>query len=114
MLEMSWITAILQLYCQVTDLFGNVIVKRINIRLFDLLALCLYILNLPCKYLLWIFVMSQLSFSKCNIKSLSLAQGIIHIYMVVVKTSFFLQILVDYHTNNLRSNGHVNKQQQSS
>ena len=34
MLEMSWITAILQLYSQVTDLFGNVIVKRINIRLF--------------------------------------------------------------------------------
>ena len=36
MLQMSWITAILQLYSQVTDLFGNVIVKRINIRLFDL------------------------------------------------------------------------------
>ena len=34
MLEISWITAILQLYSQVTDLFGNVIVKRINIRLF--------------------------------------------------------------------------------
>ena len=48
MLQMSWITAILQLYSQVTDLFGNVIVKRINIRLFDLLARCHYILNLPC------------------------------------------------------------------
>ena len=47
MLEMSWITAILQLYSQVTDLFGNVIVKCINIRLFDLLALFHYILNLP-------------------------------------------------------------------
>ena len=47
MLEMSWITAILQLYSQVTDLFGNVIVKRINIRLFDLLALFHYILNHP-------------------------------------------------------------------
>ena len=46
MLEMSWITAILQLYSQVTDLFGNVIVKRINIRLFDLLAKFHYILNL--------------------------------------------------------------------
>ena len=34
MLEMSWITAILQLYSQVADLFGNVILKRINIRLF--------------------------------------------------------------------------------
>ena len=34
MLEMSWITAILQLYSQVADLFGNVIVKRIHIRLF--------------------------------------------------------------------------------
>ena len=33
MLEMSWIPAILQLYSQVTDLLGNVIVKRINIRL---------------------------------------------------------------------------------
>ena len=31
MLEMNWINAILQLYSQVTDLFGNVIVKRINI-----------------------------------------------------------------------------------
>ena len=47
MLEISLITAILQLYSQVTDLFGNVIVKRINIRLFDLLALFYYILNLP-------------------------------------------------------------------
>ena len=47
MLEMSWITAILQLYSQVTDLFWNVIVKRINIRVFNLLALFHYILNLP-------------------------------------------------------------------
>ena len=38
---------ILQLYSQVADLFGNVIVKRINIRLFDLLARFHYILNLP-------------------------------------------------------------------
>ena len=44
---MSWITAILQLYSQVADLYGNVIVKRINIRLFDLLARFHYILNLP-------------------------------------------------------------------
>ena len=47
MLEISWITVILQLYSQVTDLFGNVIVKRINIRLFDLLARFHYILKLP-------------------------------------------------------------------
>ena len=47
MLSMSWITAILHLYSQVADLFGNVIVKRINIRLFDLLARFHYILNLP-------------------------------------------------------------------
>ena len=47
MLEMSWITAILQLYSQVADLFGNVILKRINIRLVDLLARFHYILNLP-------------------------------------------------------------------
>ena len=47
MLEMIWITAILQLYSQVADLFGNVIVNRINIRLFDLLARFHYILNLP-------------------------------------------------------------------
>ena len=45
MLEMSWINAILQLYSQVTDLFWNVIIKRISIRLFDLLARCHYILN---------------------------------------------------------------------
>ena len=48
---MSWITAILQLYSQVTDLFGNVIVKRINIRLFDLLARFHYIMNLPRIYI---------------------------------------------------------------
>ena len=47
MMKMSRITAILQLYSQVTDLFGNVIVKRINIIFFDLLALFHYILNLP-------------------------------------------------------------------
>ena len=47
MLEMSWITAMLQVFSQVTDLFRNVIVKRINIRLFDLLARFHYILNLP-------------------------------------------------------------------
>ena len=47
MLEMSWITAILQLYSQVADLFGNVIVKRINVSVFDLLARFHYILNLP-------------------------------------------------------------------
>ena len=47
MLEMSWITVILQYYSQVTDLFGNVIVKRINMRFFDLLARFHYILNLP-------------------------------------------------------------------
>ena len=47
MLQISWITAILQLYSQVIDIFGIVMVKRINIRLFDLLALFHYILNLP-------------------------------------------------------------------
>ena len=47
MLEMSWITAILQLYSPVADLIRNVIVKHINIRLFDLLARFHYILNLP-------------------------------------------------------------------
>ena len=46
MLEMSWITAILQLYSRVADLFGNVIVKRIDIRLLDLLLRFHYILNL--------------------------------------------------------------------
>ena len=49
MLEMSWITAISQLYSQVTDLFKNVIVKRVIIRLFDLLARFHYILNPPRK-----------------------------------------------------------------
>ena len=46
MSEMNRITAILQLYSQVTDFFGNVVVKRINMRLFDLLAQFHYILNL--------------------------------------------------------------------
>ena len=49
MLEMSWITAILQLYSQVTYQFGNVSVKLINMRVFDLLARFHYILNLPRK-----------------------------------------------------------------
>ena len=43
MLGISRITAILHLYCQVTDIIENVIVKRINSRLFDLLALFHYI-----------------------------------------------------------------------
>ena len=47
MLEMSWITAISQLFSHVTDLFRNVIVKRINMRLFDSLARFHFILNLP-------------------------------------------------------------------
>ena len=49
MLEMSWITAISQLFSQVTDLYRNLIVKRINMRLFGLLAQFHYILNLPRK-----------------------------------------------------------------
>ena len=40
---------VLQLSSQDTDLFGNVIVKHINIRIFDLLARCNYILNPPCS-----------------------------------------------------------------
>ena len=47
MLEMSWINVILQLHSQVTGFFGSVIVNRVNIRLFDLLAQCHYILNPP-------------------------------------------------------------------
>ena len=47
MLEMSWITAILHFNSQVTDRFGNVFVKLINIILFDLLARFHYILNPP-------------------------------------------------------------------
>ena len=35
MLELSWITAILQLFSQVTDIFGNVIVKHIKLILFS-------------------------------------------------------------------------------
>ena len=47
MLEMSWIHAVLHLCSQVTDLFGNVIIKRIDMKLFDLFARFHYILNLP-------------------------------------------------------------------
>ena len=47
MLEISWITAILQLYSKVADLFGNAIVKRIKMSFFDLLVRFHYILNLP-------------------------------------------------------------------
>ena len=61
MLEMSWITAILQLYSKVADVFGNVIVKCINIRLFDLLARFHYILNLPRSFDSFIALHSTLS-----------------------------------------------------
>ena len=47
MLEMRWIAAILQLHSQVTVLFGNVIIKRENIRRFDLLALFHYLIESP-------------------------------------------------------------------
>ena len=39
MLEMSWITAILQLYSQEADLFKHVIVKRRNIRFIGTISL---------------------------------------------------------------------------
>ena len=66
MLEMCWITAILQLYSQVTDLFGNVIVKRINMRVFDLFARFHYILNLPRT---WFTVGSLCIMSICSFSS---------------------------------------------
>ena len=65
MFEMSWITAILQLYSQVADLFGNVIVKRIKIRLFDLLARFHYILNLPRMFANWICKSPPVSHQSC-------------------------------------------------
>ena len=68
MLEMSRITAILQLFRQVTDLFGNVIAKRINIRLFDLLALFHYMLNL-----------SRISHAKDCLKNV----GVLQVYIPV-------------------------------
>ena len=51
-MEMSWITAIKQLYSQIINLFGNAILKHIHIRLFDLLTSCHYILNPPRKFIL--------------------------------------------------------------
>ena len=45
MLEMSWIAAIAQLYNQVAYFSEIVILKRIKVRLFDLLARCHCILN---------------------------------------------------------------------
>ena len=51
MLEKSLMPAILQLYSQVTDILGNVFVKRIDIRLFYLLARFHYILNHPRRLL---------------------------------------------------------------
>ena len=49
-MEISWITAISLMHSQDIDLFGNIIVKLINIELFDLLACCHYILNSPRMY----------------------------------------------------------------
>ena len=46
-MEMSWITAISLMHSQDIDLFGNIIVKLINIKLFDLLTCCHYILKPP-------------------------------------------------------------------
>ena len=65
MLEISWMTAILQLYSQVADDLGNVIVMRIDIRLFDLLARFHYILNLPRS-----LIYSQLHCVTCHVKIL--------------------------------------------
>ena len=48
-MEMSWITAISLMHSQDIDLFGNIIVKLKNIKLFDLLSCCHYILNPPRK-----------------------------------------------------------------
>ena len=47
MLEMSWIAAISKLYNQVTYLSEIVILKRIKLRLLDLLTRCYYILIPP-------------------------------------------------------------------
>ena len=52
-MEMSWITAISQLYSQIINLFRNAILKLIHIRLFDLLTRCHYILNPPRKLEQW-------------------------------------------------------------
>ena len=46
-MEMSWITAISLMHSQHIDLFGDIIVKLMNIKLFDLLTCCHYILNPP-------------------------------------------------------------------
>ena len=44
-MEMSSITAISLMHSQDIDLLGNIIVKLINIKLYDLLACCHFILN---------------------------------------------------------------------
>ena len=64
---MSWITAILQLYSQVADLLGNVIVKRINIRIFDLLARFHYILNLPRNTIFFTLALYRRGVFECTI-----------------------------------------------
>ena len=66
MLEMNWITAILQLYSQVTDFLRNVIGKRINMRLFDLLTRFHYILNLPRKAVLLVVIIDTLFIKFCT------------------------------------------------
>ena len=48
-MEMSWITAISLMHSQDIDLFRSIIVKLIDIKLFNLLACCHYILNPPRK-----------------------------------------------------------------
>ena len=46
-LVMSWTTAILHLFSQETDLLMKVIMKFLNIKLWDLLGCFHYILNAP-------------------------------------------------------------------
>ena len=47
----NWTTAILQLFSQETDFLMKVIVKCVNIKLWDILGCLHYILNAPCKLL---------------------------------------------------------------
>ena len=47
---MSWTTAILHLFSQETDLLMKVIMKCVNIKLWDILGCFHYILNAPRTY----------------------------------------------------------------
>ena len=86
-MEMSWITAISQLYSQIINLFGNAILKLIHIRFFDLLTRCQYILT-P------LVDRKSLFFLNPNFLAVVVQPGLCRAWSETPKTGFFATRLI--------------------